>query len=445
MFGRTKAVRWNILEGHNTTNDTMQSPAKKRKFNRTEKSKDYFVFSQIENGKHIYECKHCHRNVNGTKPSNLSSHLQSHPEIYMKLCQSTCSIEYKRARLLLNCVELVTVNGRPFKCLNDSAIQNMNEEVLSELKSNGRELNLHDPHLTEIKAELSKAAEQIVQKIANEVKDRALSLLVDIVTKRDRSIFGVSVQYTIDSVKKVRCIGMINLEESHTGLYLADLIVQRLLLFGVNVKQVITMTTDNGSNVLKMVRDLDAHLQSETSEPSTPTKRNRNEHENGKSNRDDANDEALNEEIEYALALDDISDEQAMDMIFNGVDDDDDDDDYEPTESQLESNTNLLEAIKSSLANDFGLNVIHDVTGVNCAEHTLQLGIKDSIKATTKANRDLIKLIRRVAKHLRLATTERELNAAGVDYKRPHIDVATRWGSLYVMVNMISRIKKKTS
>lgn len=417
----------------------MQSPAKKRKLNITGKSLEHFEFVCDENSKKIFKCKHCERNLNGTKASNLSSHLQTHPKVYTELCREKSSIEYKRKKLLLNCVELISVNGRPFTCLNDSAISSMNEGVLSELKSAGREMNLHDPHLFEIKTELKRIAEKVREKIAGEVKDRALSLLVDIVTKFGRSFFGVSIQYIINDTVKVRSIGIIELDESHTGQYLANLIVDRLKELNIHLKQIITITTDNGANVLKMVKDVESHLQTETNQQQTPSKTNQNVNDETGNVRNFACEEATDQEIEAILAEDDdLTDDQAVDIIFReaGVDKDSD----EPTDAELQSNENLLTAIKSNLATEYGLDVVWDVTGINCAEHTLQLAIHDSIKATTSKNRNLINLSRRVAKFLRLATTVRELKKDGINYKRPHIDVATRWGSLYNMVIFFNSI-----
>lgn len=249
------------------------SPSKKRKINITGKSKPYFNLVSEENGKIMYQCILCNKPVNGTKSSNLSGHLKTHPDKYAELCSDKSIIEYKRLKLLLDCVELVTVNGRAFKCLNDSAIHCMNEEVLSELRNSGRALNLVDPHLIEVKNELNSIAHEIRERIGQEVNRRAVSLLVDIVTKRGRSIFGVSVQYILNKIVKVRSIAMINLEESHTGKYLAELLHQRLTKLGIDVRQAITITTDSGSNVLKMVRDVEAHLQSaDHVQPTTPSK-----------------------------------------------------------------------------------------------------------------------------------------------------------------------------
>lgn len=415
----------------------METPTRKKKINKTEKSQEYFEFVGVEDGKDMFKCKDCKRRLNGTKRSNLTAHLILHPEIYSVLCNDGPQIEYKRKKLLLNCVELVSVNGRPFRCLNDSAIFSMNEDILSELKSAGRELNLKDPHLNEVKEELKQVAHKIREKISAEVKDRAISLLVDIVTKRSRAFFGISIQYIIDNTVKVHSIGAIELEESHTGLYLANIIVERLKELNIQLKQIITISTDNGANVLKMIRDVESHLQTEMKEPTTPSKISQNVNSVPRNIIDFASEEATEKEIEAILAEEELTDDEALDIIFNEANADND----EPSDAELQANENLLVAVKSKLASDYGLDVVWDVTGVNCAEHTLQLGINDAIKATGTENRNLINLCRRVVKFLRLATTMHELKKENINYKRPRIDVVTRWGSLYVMVNIVHRFR----
>lgn len=91
---------------------------------------------------------------------------------------------------------------------------------------------------------LRKTAQNIREKISIETKDRPISLMVDIVTKHGRSILGFSLQYIVNGNHKIRSIGMIHLDASHTAVYLAELIVNRL------------NELDNGANMLKIVRDI---------------------------------------------------------------------------------------------------------------------------------------------------------------------------------------------
>lgn len=394
----------------------MDSPAKRRKINKTEKSMKFFKFIGQQNGKDLYICAECSRTVNGSHTPNLVSHLKSHPSVYADLCSEDSSIEYKRKELLLNCVELIGVNGRPYKCLSDSAIHKMNQDVLDELKSAGRSLDLKGPNFDEVKNELKSIAQEIRGKIASEVKNRPISLLVDIVTKREKSILGVSIQYTLNKSVKVRSIGMIPLEEAHTGKYLANLIIKRLKELDIDLKQVISITTDNGANVLRMVVEIEMHLKSainEAGQLSTPQKRVRRE---------------SHEIDEICPSEEKSTDDEALDSILKEADLDDN----EPSEQQLNTNQVLLESIQLNMENDHGLDVLWSITGISCVVHTLQLAIGDSIKHLNQ----FMETCRKVAKILRKSSTIRELKIQGIDYKRPVIDMPTRWGSLYQMVSI---------
>lgn len=289
----------------------------------------------------------------------------------------------------------------------------MNEDSLAQLKAAGRDLNLLDSHLTEVKDELKKISKEIQEKIANELKNRAVLLLVDIVTKHHRSISGISVQYMLNDTVKIRSIGMIELKEQHTGKYLADLIIERLKQLGVELKQVITITTDNGSNVLKMVRDVEKHLQTVIDQAKQLS--------------------TSSSQVSAAIGeiTGDLTDEQAIELVLGQAEIDGD----EPSEEELLSNQNLLTEIQSNMENDSGFDAVWDVMGINCIAHTLQLAVSDSINTTTQEIRNVINLSRRICKYLRLNSTVHTLRGNGIVYASPRIDVVTRWSSLYQMVN----------
>lgn len=395
-----------------------EPPAEKNKINRTQAAFSHFEFlRETEDKKKKYKCLHCGLERDGTKPSNLASHLKTHSDVYSKLHNSADSIERKRLKLLLDCVQLVTVDGRAFANIYDSAVLCMNERILCELRDAGRELNLRDPHLTEVKERLKEVAKIAREKISSEVKNRAISLLVDIVTKRGRSILGVSIQYILDGKHKVRSIGMIELNDSHTGIYLAEVIKNRLNELSIDLRQVITITTDNGANVLKMVRDMEEHLNHAIDE--------------AKNAIDRTNETSVDREIEELLALTGSeSDEEAIQMILER--------DYdEPTEEVLQEHENLLTAITTSLKNAYGIEVVWDVKGINCAAHTLQLAIMDCLKITLVSIRNLVTLCRKVAIFMRLDSTKYQMDRLMIQYKKPRLDVKTRWGSLYLMVSAI--------
>lgn len=281
-----------------------------------------------------------------------------------------------------------------------------------------RELNLHDPNLNEVKDGLKDIAQKIQKKISNEVKNRGISLLIDIVTKRGRSLLGVRIQHRVDGTLYTRSIGMINLEERHTGIYLAKLIVKRLEELGIDIMQIITITTDNGANVLKTVRDVESHLNKIITE-----RQPMHEHET-----DD--DEAIEREIEAVLnAREEYEDEndQILQLVFDEAEQYDDEGGNDgPTDREVGVNDNLLAAIQLNLEHSFGVNVVWEVGGIKCAEHTLQLAINDSIDKLSKRNQNIMKLCRRFASFMRNHTIMCTLKEANIKHKIPRKDVATR-------------------
>lgn len=409
----------------------MESPAKKRKINKTERAMPYFTFSRFDDKKEMYHCNVCKKEVNGTKRCNLPSHLERlHETEFAVICGDYDTIEYKRQKLLFDAVEMVSVNGRAFKALNDSAITSMNAQVLKELQVAGRALSLKDPNLLEVKELLQIVSDKTREKIQFETKGLPLCLMLDIGTSGGRSILGIRIQFILNGKLVCRSIGMIELKESHTGEYLANSIIKQLEEFGIDCHQTITMTTDNGANVLKSVKDVDSLLQKVDDDaqniPETPRKKKSNANQEPNENEMD-DDDLIDREIEAALALsDEVTDDDAYDILF--------DETVTESDENCEQNELLLKAITDELNAKHGINAAWSVTGISCNAHTLQLGVRDAFKETTNENRNIIKLSQKIAKILRVPSTRLELEKAGIQYKDPRLAVITRWCSEYLMV-----------
>lgn len=369
--------------------------------------------------KKFYKCKECKKDINGTKTSNLGEHLKHHGDLYSKICENDL-IEKKRVKLLLDCVEFVAVDGNPFSKINGSGLLSMLEKTLNELSQAGRSVNLTDNNLREVKEMLHQTAENVRKKIRGELENRLFSLMVDITTKRRRSILGVSVQFIADGEHVIRSIGMLQLDESHTGEYLAKVVWELLSEYGVKTQQVIAITTDNGSNVIKMVRDMTTQMTSIENHHRTEC---------------GVNPEACDDDVEienYLIDVPDYTDEQALSILFEENCNSDD----EVDENVSAQNDELLEVMISNLRNTNEQNGMDKVKSIRCGVHTLQLGIHDGISELSQANKNVISLCRRAAKTLRLKSTGYELKIAGIHFTLPHLDVATRWCSTYVMVNI---------
>lgn len=410
----------------------MNSRKRKRDENSTiAKALQYFKFfreEQIDGTKKImYTCNLCDSNanpLNGTKPHNLVSHLQRiHPNKF-ELIDEKKDIKLKRLELLQNIVEMVTVNGRPFTSISDSGFRSIIENKLKKFDKAGCPLNLSDANLPEVKKNISETASRVREKIKEEVCGRALSLIADIGTKNRRSIFGISIQYCINGKSRVRSIGMIELLKSNTGKYLADVIRSHLKLYEIDLRQILTITTDNGKNILKMVRDFGSIMHNEID--STNNEQASSEYCTNTEEFIESNSSGLqtDDEINEVLkAFDEKTDEEALEEIFD--------------EALLRQHENLLNEMSQHLVADFGLEILHEITGVNCAAHTLQLSIKDALNLIAKNNQNVIKLCREVAKSLRLKSTQHIFKTHGGSYRLPRLDVETRWGSTYMMVGIL--------
>lgn len=362
-------------------------------------------------------CCHCNVQVNGSKGWNLAQHLQNcHLNIYEEITGQKETPELKRLHFIQNCVEIISVNGRPFSYLLDSGFQALVKEKLTELHEAGYGINLSHQNLVEVKQHLKETSQQIQEEIRKETENRPLSLLVDIVTRQRRSICGFSVQYIFNGQLKIRSIGMVELLHSHTGKYIAEVIIKRLNEFGINLKQIITITTDNAANVLKMVRDINSHLQAAVDNAKQATDYNA-------SNENEASNEDANALIEELLCDETkVTDDEAYEQLFEEVEFNRD-------------NSTLLNVMSTEILS-FGID-IWDITGVNCAAHTLQLATKDSISKLPQPIKNVIELCRLVCKFLRLKSTSVAMDIIGVEYTLPRLENDTRWGSMYLMVRFL--------
>ncbi|KAF2881231.1 hypothetical protein ILUMI_24943 [Ignelater luminosus] len=115
-------------------------------------------------------------------------------------------------KLLTNaCIELVTVNGRPFSIMDDSGFGKIIEPIIKGL---GMKTGLSSEL---IKSVMSNEAQLIRKNISDCVKDKLISLNVDAVTRLDRSFLGINIQFVENSKIHLKTIGLVELKESHTG------------------------------------------------------------------------------------------------------------------------------------------------------------------------------------------------------------------------------------
>lgn len=247
------------------------------KISQTEKAKKYFTPVSIDGENQLFKCTilNCKKIINGKKQANLVSHIRAcHQQIYKNEIAPTKDEKYykeKRLKFVQNCAELIGINGRPFGSLLDSGFQKFVESDLKELSEGGDGLNINDNGFKEIRAYIEQIAVKIKNQIKCEVKGQFICLMVDIARKNNKSFLGINIQYTVDGIVKCRSLGMKQLKQAHTSKFIKEVISNCFLLFDITVDQLVSITTDNGSNMMAMIdlyNDDDVNSEENNSEES---------------------------------------------------------------------------------------------------------------------------------------------------------------------------------
>lgn len=420
--------------------NTPKTPKKETKANKALKlfSGPYF---RMDNGVNFayYICTICKKERSGNNLANLASHLlYMHEEVYEKhFGPIEDTIEVKRLKLLQNCVSIVGLGGRPFTSLCDYGFQQIVYSQLEEFSKTGIPLDIKHKNQLAVHTHLKESANQVRDAIKNNVKHQPLSIQLDIATRLGRSIFSINAQHTINKKLDVANIGMLELNEAHTGKYLSQVYRESLSRHEIYKQQVVSVSGDNGKNVQKFIQieqhdalypvarriDFDTAIMPHSS--------------------NERNSAMVDEEIEAILATDEINDEDDSSTILDifgecGID-----------LNRTSEHELLLNQTIAEISADH--EELFNMTGINCAVHTLQLLVKDSLKEMRKESGNVIELCRRIVKALKLNSTKMIIEQArqkasteviskqpNLILKVPSLDVETRWGSMFTMVSLLS-------
>lgn len=378
-----------------------------------------------------YTCNLCSKLLNGNSNSNLVNHFKGqHKQIYSDeiLKNKEEDIRVSRLKTVHSCVELVTINSLAFSVLSSSGFRSVLEEKLRAFQLDGCGLNLSDHNVYEIKEKIREAAAGIRDSIKSEVKGKIISVMIDSATRNGRSIFGINIQYRHNSSLKVVTLAMRELHSSHTAEYLTDVLINVFNEYGIDLAQVLSITSDNGSNMLAMVKDVENRLfgrddddefSDDSSSDDFQIRNCENERTFVLDGINDVDDVQIDNEIESFLK--EISEEDdALNILFD--------------ESSLYGE--LIEKLVIGVRQRTGNHHLF-VSSIRCAAHSLQLAVRDAIKLLGNGDQNAISLCRSAAKFLRRQSSRNEMSRMGFSATLPVLDVVTRWSSSYKMVNEI--------
>lgn len=295
--------------------------------------------------------------------------------------------------------------------VEDAPMQNI---LLNILKANSNDYNAAMERVftkAQVKRDLIFFARETKLAIANEVKGRVVSVMIDIASRYGISTLGISIQYILNTKTVNRTVGMIRLNESHTGQHISDLVSKTLQELNIPPEKIYTICTDNGANMKRAVKEINIQLCTA---------------------RSGANDNSVTVDAEDSGELSD-SDELALDILHQNYERDDDESDLPIEETNDTSNATLLNAFTDIFLTS-GPETI-PISNILCCAHTLQLSVAYGIQMFDKET-GLISKCRGVMTKLRTQNLRYLLEE---DCRRKAvIECTTRWNSVFLMVNIES-------
>ena len=172
---------------------------------RANPSYDYFQYDEkIKKSKCLVG--DCNEQVAG-RGGNLERHLQrKHKDVFVSVQEKKqennkalderddgkkkpVKVEIDSSIILNSCIEIVTVNGRPFSYLDDSGFRKILAPILAAL-----------PEKIAISAEsvryqIQSCATRLREALKKEISEKMVSVKIDCCTSCQRQIFGVNIQY----------------------------------------------------------------------------------------------------------------------------------------------------------------------------------------------------------------------------------------------------------
>lgn len=160
-------------------------------------------------------------------------------------------ISMDKSTLCRATIKMVTKDSIPFRILDSEGFREIVDPIYKEL---GVTINRHN-----IKDKVSNVAQQIIDMISNELKNKIFSLKIDSATRHGRSILGVNAQFANNKGEiQVRTLGMVELKKRHSSEYLKEEVTQILKKYDCTLSQIFCCTVDNGANMVKCIKLLES-------------------------------------------------------------------------------------------------------------------------------------------------------------------------------------------
>ncbi|KAJ6604996.1 hypothetical protein Bhyg_17955, partial [Pseudolycoriella hygida] len=299
-----------------------------------------------------------------------------------------------------NCVLLAAVNMVAFLLFNSPFFRNLTLIHATATKTIVNSSNIGNfIRQTEIR---------IRHLIASEIKNRLISIKLDIATRHHRSMLCVNVQYYCSNRKQlvIRTLGCVELRRSHKSSYLEQRLYSILSLYEIDKKNIYSYTSDNGANLLRLGKLIKKMQHSLNLAQEWEQLQDKNVPDSS------ASDEEL-EPFDYHL---DFQFEHQQNM-------------------HAEIDDRTVNKLMKKLTDSDGGSQLTMLEVFGCSALTVQLAVYDVLSTVTKMS---IKHIRSVIKELR---SSQYLDYRSSSLKSLKLNVCSRWNSLYKMFASILKHK----
>ncbi|GFR07586.1 zinc finger BED domain-containing protein 4 [Trichonephila clavata] len=132
-----------------------------------------------------------------------------------------------------------------------------------------------------IKLLIPETAVKIVSEISTALEKKVISLKIDIATRLNRLILGINAQLIIGGRINLFTLGMTELKDKHTGIYIKNMVEKVLEKYNIDIQQIYSITTDNGANMISFVNLLGSEIEDEVIEMENENFETRHHFEDG--------------------------------------------------------------------------------------------------------------------------------------------------------------------